>query len=52
MEDDDIAPNAYPTADPVGMDRKLLQCNYILFLKYSCTGMTFFPYKLDQLFVQ
>ena len=41
------------TSDPVGMGRKMRQYNYISVLKYtnSCTGMTFCPCGLDQLYV-
>ena len=51
MEDKDNAPNIH-TADPVGMDRKSRQYNYIPVLKYSCTGMTACPHRLDRLLVQ
>ena len=51
MEDEDIAPNAYGTADLVGLGRKPHQYNYIPVLKYSCTGMTICPCRLDQLYV-
>ena len=52
MEDEDIAPYVYVhTANPVGMDRKSRQTNCIPVLKYSCTGMTFCPCRLDQLLV-
>ena len=33
------------------MGRKLPQYNYIPVLKYSCTGMTFCPCRLDQLYL-
>jgi len=36
------------TADPVGKGRK--SCLYTI-LEYSCTGATFCPYRLDQLYV-
>jgi len=50
MEDEDIAPNMYVhTADPASMGR--MSCLYTYWNTYSCTGATFFPYRLDQLFV-
>jgi len=41
--------NCCPRLD---MGRKSCQYNYILVLKYSFTGMTFCPYRLDQLLDQ
>jgi len=40
MEDDDIAPNMYITADPVGMGRKA--CLYTI-LENSVLGRDFLP---------
>ena len=38
------------TADPVCMGRKSCQYNYISGQEYSCIGMTFCPYRLNQLY--
>ena len=40
------------TDDPVCMGRESCQYNCIPVLKYSGTGMTFCPYRLDQMLVQ